>query len=212
MIVEPFVALRGRPVGMRRLACAPPPLNMLAATGGASPPHARGKDPMLRFLFPGLTADPARGAAAFDAVTREARKAHWYVASGVPDDLDGRFRVLSTIAALVTIRLEQLGAQRESVALTERFIEVMESEHRELGLGDPTLGKTVRRLVGALSRRIEIWRTALDGGDWTAAARESLYAEDVAADAAAHAGKELRVIWQRLEAADAPAIAEGKFA
>ena len=39
-----------------------------------------------------------------------------------------------------------------SVALTERFIAVMECEHRELGLGDPTLGKTVRKLVGSLAR------------------------------------------------------------
>ena len=46
------------------------------------------------------------------------------------------------------------------MALTERFIEVMESEHRELGLGDPTLGKTVRKLVGALARRTELWRSA----------------------------------------------------
>ena len=45
-----------------------------------------------------------------------------------------------------------------SVALTERFIEVMEAEHRELGLGDPTLGKTVRKLVGSLARRTELWR------------------------------------------------------
>ena len=111
---------------------------------------------MLRFLFPGLTADPERGAALFDAVTSEARKAHWYVEGGVPDDLDGRFRILATIAALAIVRLEQLGGERESVALTERFIEVMEAEHRELGLGDPGLGKTVRRLVGALGRRVEL--------------------------------------------------------
>ena len=68
-----------------------------------------------------------------------------------PDTLDGRFAVLATITALVLVRLEAAMAMRGnavSVALTERFIEVMESEHRELGLGDPTLGKTVRKLVG----------------------------------------------------------------
>ena len=52
-------------------------------------------------------------------------------------------------------------AKRASVALTERFIEVMEAEHREMGLGDPKLGRTVRKLVGSLARRIELWRAAL---------------------------------------------------
>ena len=54
---------------------------------------------------------------------------------------------------------------RASVALTERFIHVMESEHRELGLGDPTLGKTVRKLVGMLARRTQLWREL--PGRWT---------------------------------------------
>jgi hypothetical protein len=34
---------------------------------------------MLGFLFRGLTADPHRGAALFDAVTKTAREPHWYV-------------------------------------------------------------------------------------------------------------------------------------
>lgn len=166
---------------------------------------------MLRFLFPGLTADPDRGAAMFDAVTRAARQPHWYVEGGIPDDLNGRFRVLATLAALVTVRLDALGAQRESVALAERFIEVMESEHRELGLGDPALGKTVRRLVGALSRRVALWRAAIEsGGDWQAASRDSLYKADPSAAAQAHAAEALAIFWRGLMGADAAAIAEGR--
>ena len=110
---------------------------------------------MLGFLFRGLTAQPARGEALFAAVTAEARRRSWYVDGAVPDTLDGRFAVLATIMALVLVRLEREGERGHaaSVALTERFIQVMESEHRELGLGDPTLGKTVRKLVGMLARR-----------------------------------------------------------
>ena len=168
---------------------------------------------MLRFLFPGLTAAPERGAALFAAVTGEARKPHWYVEGGVPDDLDGRFRVLATIAALAVVRLEQLGGNRESVALTERFIEVMESEHRELGLGDPTLGKTVRRLVGALARRVELWRAAVAGeGGWDEAARESLYKHDAAPEAVEHCSAALRELWTRLGQTDVEDIADGRFA
>ena len=167
---------------------------------------------MLRFLFPALTAAPERGAALFAAVTSEARKPHWYVEGGVPDDLDGRFRLLATVAALAMVRLEQLGGDRESVALTERFIEVMESEHRELGLGDPALGKTVRRLVGALARRVELWRAAIAGErGWDQTARDSLYKGDAAPTAAEHASAALRAVWRGLCQADVAAIADGRI-
>ena len=59
--------------------------------------------PMLRFLFPGLTAAPERGEALLAAVTAKAREPHWYVEGEVPDTIDGRFRVLATIAALVAV-------------------------------------------------------------------------------------------------------------
>jgi len=48
---------------------------------------------MLGFLFRGLTAEPARGAALFETLTSEARRPHWYVQGKVPDTLDGRFAV-----------------------------------------------------------------------------------------------------------------------
>ena len=72
----------------------------------------------------------------------------------MPDTLDGRFAMLATIARWSIVRLEQLGEAGNalSVALTERFIEVMEAEHRELGLGDPTPrqdGAQAGRLAGA---------------------------------------------------------------
>ena len=52
-------------------------------------------------------------------------------------------------------------AREAAVALTERFVAAMDSEHRELGLGDPSLGKKVRKLVGSLGRRVDLWREAL---------------------------------------------------
>ena len=132
---------------------------------------------MLGFLFRGLTAEPKDGAALFEAATAEARRPAWYAEAGVPDTLDGRFAVLATVMALLLVRLEREGDDGNalSVVLTERFIEVMESEHRELGLGDPTLGKTVRKLVGMLAKRTELWREAKAcSTDWSSATAESL--------------------------------------
>ena len=168
---------------------------------------------MLAFLFRGLTAEPARGAALFDALVTEARRPHWYVEGQVPDTLDGRFAVLSTLTALALVRLEHEGEaeNRASVALTERFIEVMESEHRELGIGDPTLGRTVRKLVSVLAKRAEQWRSAGEG-DWAEATRESLYKEDVAANALELSAESLKRFAQRLEATPLERLEQGRIA
>ncbi|MGZ2412447.1 cytochrome b pre-mRNA-processing protein 3 [Sphingomonas sp. F9_3S_D5_B_2] len=165
---------------------------------------------MLRFLFPRLTARPARGAELFAAVTHEARQPHWYVEGQVPDSLDGRFAVLSTITALVLVRLEEGGLRGEAagVALTERFVEIMEAEHRELGLGDPALGRKVRKLVSALGRRVELWRSATGGGDFNAAAVESL---EGLAEGSEHNSQALRQLWSRLKAVPTGEIAEGRI-
>jgi cytochrome b pre-mRNA-processing protein 3 len=163
---------------------------------------------MLRFLFPGLTTAPGRGAPLFDAVTSIAREPHWYVDGKVPDTLEGRFRLLATVAALVIVKLERDSDQAESVGLTERFIEVMESEHRELGLGDPALGRTVRRLVGSLARRVALWSSAVDGGaEWSDAARESVYKADVAEAPLSHTAEALRSLWSDIQGSSIGALA-----
>jgi cytochrome b pre-mRNA-processing protein 3 len=169
---------------------------------------------MLKFLFPRLTPAPHRGVALFDAVTAKARQRHWYVEGEVPDTLEGRFQVLATIAALVMVRLEAEGISGDalSVALTERFIEVMESEHRELGIGDPKLGRTVRKLVGSLAGRVELWRSAVaDGADWNGAVRQSVYRGEIASDALDHSAASLRGFWTNLSGLDAKALAEGRI-
>jgi cytochrome b pre-mRNA-processing protein 3 len=169
---------------------------------------------MLGNLFRTLTAEPSRGASLFAAATGEARKPHWYVEGAVPDTIDGRFAMLATVIALVIVRLEQLGAEGNaaSVALTERFIEVMESEHRQMGLGDPKLGRTVRKLVGSLSRRVDVWRPAVaDEREWSEAARDSLYKAEVAPDPLDHSSAALQRLWTAIADADLDALVDGRL-
>lgn len=169
---------------------------------------------MLDFLFRRLTAEPKRGAALFETATRIAREPHWYVEGKVPDTIDGRFAVLATVASLVLVRLEaeEEAGNLASVALTERFIAVMESEHRELGMGDPTLGKTVRRLVGSLARRTELWRcAAANDCGWAEAARKSLYKTGVASDALEHSATELKHLWTKLRHVELAELVKGKL-
>lgn len=170
---------------------------------------------MLNSLFRRLTADPVRGEALFAAATGEARSPHWYREGAVPDTIDGRFAVLTTIVALILLRLEGEGDDGNalSVALTERFIAVMESEHRELGLGDPALGRTVRKLVGSLARRTGLWREAEgDARSWREAAIESLYRATPSGQAVEHSAEALQAFRLRLDGADLAALAEGQLA
>ena len=170
---------------------------------------------MLGFLFRTLTAAPAEGTALFDRLTAEARRPDWFLAGGVADTLDGRFAVLSTLTAITLVRLERGGTEGNavSVILTERFIEVMESEHRELGLGDPTLGKTVRKLVGMLARRTALWRAAVaDDGAWDQAIRDSLCKDPPNDGAVKVNGDALRSFWKGLQAVSVADLARGVIA
>jgi cytochrome b pre-mRNA-processing protein 3 len=190
-----------------RLAWRRSGLNMLPATD-------RARDAMLTFLFRRLTDPSSAGAALFDSATREARLPHWYVEGKVPDTLDGRFAVLTSIIALILVRLEAEGDAGNllSVGLTEQFIHVMESEHRELGLGDPTLGKTVRRLVGALEWRTDAWRLATSGERaWATTAEDSLHKGEVAPEAVEHCAEALRRFWAGLEQVTIVALQQGEL-
>ena len=169
--------------------------------------------PMLRFLFPTLTPVPKRGQELFDSLVAEARQPHWFMEGQVPDTIDGRFALLATVLALAIVRLEQ-GDERAgaaAVALTERFVEAMDAEHRQLGVSDPAIGKHVRKLVTSLGRRVEQWRAAAGSGDWQGAAAGSVYAEAPAEAALEHTATCLRALWARLQGLADAEIAEGRI-
>lgn len=170
---------------------------------------------MLRFLFPRLTASPPRGQPLFDTAVAEARRRHWYLEGGVPDTVDGRFAMLATICAILTVRLESVseGGAAQSAALTERFVEAMDAEHRQMGINDPALGRRVRKMVASLARRVSEWREAAAGErQWEAVVRSSVYGtEPATAEQAAHASRQLRELWQRLRASGDKDVVEGKY-
>ena len=170
---------------------------------------------MLRFLFGRLTEAPRRGQALFDAVVAEARRKHWYLEGEVADSIDGRFAVLATVCALFIVRLEEGGEAGESGSadLTERFIEAMDSEHRELGLNDPGLGRRVRKLVGSLERRVDEWRDAIhEETGWEETVVSSLYRGESPRDSALkHSSIALRNLWEDLSDAAVSRLLEGQL-
>ena len=132
----------------------------------------------MRSIMAMLRHKGADAGALYNAVVAEARRPAWYREGAVADSMDGRFAVLSSLTALTILRLEDGGeeAVRHSVALTESFIADMDAQMREEGFGDPSVGKQVRSMVGALAARVDRWRIAkADPAQWDDAVRFSIY-------------------------------------
>lgn len=151
----------------------------------------------------------------YQAVVAKARSRDWYIAGEVPDTLDGRFSMLATLLALADIRLERGGEQARlaSVALAEAFVADMDAQHRQLGTGDPVMGKKVGGLVGALGGRVGAWRRAIDGNEsWTAVTERSVFrGKSPGADALDHVERKLRDFWAGLEASSDEALIAGRL-
>ena len=150
----------------------------------------------------------------YAAVVAETRRPDWYRDAGVPDTLDGRFAVLSSLLALADIRLERGtdSARELGPRLAEAFIADMDAQMREAGFGDPSLGKQVRMMVGALASKVDRWRLAVEAIEpWDKVATINLYGDSP--PAAAGAGIErTRDWWQRLQSASDGDMIEGRIA
>lgn len=109
--------------------------------------------------------------ALYSAIVQSGRKPAWYLNGGVADSVDGRFDMISSILALVLLRMERDTATgssdqaQNSVWLTELFVDDMDGQLREFGIGDMIVGKHVGRLMGALGGRLGTMRDALTDPD-----------------------------------------------
>ena len=170
---------------------------------------------MFRALFARLTGEPSRGESLFGLAVAEARRTDWFVEGEVPDTVNGRFAVLATIIALMTLRLEREGAdgQQASAALTERLVESLDAEIREMGVGDPTLGKQVRRLVGAVAGRVERLENIIRSGEsWTSEVQRSIYLDEPPTPGAiAWRESEVQRLWERFVETNPEELLDGRM-
>lgn len=142
-----------------------------------------------------------------------AREKRWYAEMGVADTVEGRFEMICAVLSLVLLRLErEEGLAQQMVHLTELFVEDMDGQLRESGVGDVVVGKHMGRLMSALGGRLGAYREALaqDGNAALAeaAARNLRLAEGAAPDAAAEG---LRALHTRLGAAGSDAVLAGEI-
>ena len=118
---------------------------------------------LLDRLFRPAPAMPPR-LALWHAIVGEARDKRWYRDFAVADSVEGRFDMITLVLAVVLLRIEREGDGASSVALTELFIEDMDSQLRQSGVGDLMVGKHVGKLMATLGGRIGALRDALPVG------------------------------------------------
>jgi cytochrome b pre-mRNA-processing protein 3 len=99
-------------------------------------------------------------------VTREARVPEFYSSCGVADSVAGRFDMVCAALAAVLLRMEKSPALIEpSVRLTELFVDDMDGQLRELGIGDIVVGKHIGKLMSAMGGRLGAYRAGFAGTD-----------------------------------------------
>ena len=95
-----------------------------------------------------------------------ARDPLWYRDLGVADTVEGRFDMITLALALVMLRLEREPDQGDAaVRLTELFVEDMDAQLRQSGVGDLVVGKHVGKLMATLGGRLGALRKAMPLGE-----------------------------------------------
>ena len=162
---------------------------------------------MLDWLFrPG--AAKSAGGALYAKCAKAARETGFYTALAVPDTVEGRFELYALHVLLVVRRLRGEGeaASAVSQALFDALLMGLDDGLREMGVGDLSVGKKMRKLGEAIYGRARNLDAALDAlpernelaammrrtvyqdqegkpssdlADWTALATEALQAQSL---------------------------------
>ena len=149
----------------------------------------------------------------WQSVVDQARQPEWYRDGDVADTLEGRFDMVTLVLALAVLRMERSTELAPHTApLTEIFVEEMDGQLRQSGVGDLMVGKQIGRLMATLGGRMGALRNALAG---TGDTLETVIQRNVTLREGADVGviaARLRALAARLEASDDAAVMAGAFA
>ena len=113
-----------------------------------------------RFLKP----RPAHlaGRKLYAAVVEQARKPFLYEDFGAPDTVEGRFELYTLHVFLLLDRLRGQGARASetSQALFDTYVSALDDALREMGVGDLSVGKKMRKLGEAFYGRVKSYEAA----------------------------------------------------
>ncbi len=120
-------------------------------------------------MFTLFKGNPVQAAAelAYQRVVEHARQPGFFVDAGVPDTVDGRFELICLHAFLYLHRLKR--EQPHAAPLGQRFFDLMfvdfDRSLREMGTGDLSVGRHIKRMAQGFYGRIAAYEEGLDADD-----------------------------------------------
>ena len=108
----------------------------------------------------------------YATLTSVAREPVFYLDFDVPDTVMGRFEMLSLVLILYfrRTRASETSGQEIAQEIVDAFFQDIDYSIRELGIGDTSVPKRMKKLAGMFYGRLESYAAALDGGDAVALA------------------------------------------
>jgi len=103
----------------------------------------------------------------YDVLTSMARQPVFYTDYDVPDTVMGRFELLSAVMILFFRRTRSSATSGQELAqeIIDAFFEDIDYSIRELGIGDNSVPKRMKKLAGMFYGRLESYAAAMDGND-----------------------------------------------
>ena len=141
-----------------------------------------------------------------------AREPQWYADCGVADTVPGRFDMITAVLSLVLLRLEDAGRGKDAALLTEFFVEDMDGQLRESGIGDIVVGKHIGRLMESLGGRLDAFRRSFAADD--RAALEKALDRNITFNEGTEPGalaERLQALRQGLAGTDTDALVAGRI-
>lgn len=127
-------------------------------------------------------------AAVYDAVMRQSRAPELYLHMAVPDTADGRYDLLAVHMHMVLRRIKDRNetAQRMGQKLFDTLFLDMDTQLREMGIGDMGIGKRIKKMAQGFFGRMKSFDEGLavdDNGALMAALERNVYRHGVPDDA-----------------------------
>jgi cytochrome b pre-mRNA-processing protein 3 len=102
----------------------------------------------------------------YGMIVAQARAPEFYRAYGVPDTVNGRFEMIALHTVLLLHRMaEPVQLRRIGQEIFDHFCEDMDASMREMGVGDLTVPRKMRRVGAAFYTRQKEYLEALAAGD-----------------------------------------------
>lgn len=113
------------------------------------------------------------GDALYALAVAQARQPVFYARMGVADRIDARFELYTLHVLLLTLRLRDEGGERGADMaqdLFDTYVSALDHTLRELGVGDISVGKKMRKLGESVYGRMTAYEAPLRQGDRSALA------------------------------------------